>query len=1450
MRVFTIDNDKVDSYFLKSNIIINNTKFTVINDKVFYEKQDTTISSVELNQWIDINDEKFLILNDQYYQYEYNGKLLLSPFGDIVTDSTILIENNMMNAGSCFLLCHNNKLVDNKEILLQEGDEIIVDNLVFTYHYDSIISWGKPFDRTKLKLNKEVEYHNPVYEKSPRVFYRFDEKVVDLLNPPGKEKISKNKLVRIIIPPLISILATGLMAYFTRRGIFVIIAAITTICSLTFSITSFFQEKKQIKKENKNRKLKYNEYLLDQRKELFDLYNNEVEIYNYMFPSAEDISLLINSFSSRIYEKDSKDSDFLRVSMGYTDVDPHYQIKFNNSVLELEEDVLVNKTKELYSHYNRIKNVKYSVDLKENHIGVIGERRLVFDEIKRLILEISCFHSYHDVNLVLLYDQQYKQDFQFVDWLRHAKIEGVNVTANIFNNKVKEQVLSSLYQILRQRAMQVKEEKEENKFSPHFVMYIDDVSLIVNHPIMEFLQGDLNLGISLILRVDKFSDLPSNFKTVFVLKDRFNIDLVLLNGQKQNLRLLRDKIDTVDIDTTCRNLAILDHQLGMSNSIPDMVTFLEMYQVDKVEELDVINRWNNSNIYESIEVPLGLRGDNDIVYLNLHEKFHGPHGLVAGTTGSGKSEIIQTYILSLAVNFSPYDVGFLLIDFKGGGMANLFKGLPHLMGTITNLDGADSMRALASIKSELKRRQTIFNENNVNNINLYTKLFKQNPSLEPLPHLFIISDEFAELKKEQPEFMDELVSVARIGRTLGVHLILATQKPTGVVNDQIWSNSKFKLALKVQDESDSKEILKTPDAAYITKTGRAYLQVGNNEIYELFQSAWSGATYDSESGDEVQEIDKRVYLVNELGQKQLLNQSLSDVVDEQKNYTQLDAVIEHISTEYNNCDFAQVKKAWLPPLEPMIINPNVLNYNFIDLSTIDSVDLSASIGFVDIPDQQDQKVISIDFASDSNLVVYGSSGSGKSLFLLNVIVDLAIKNNPENLSFYIIDLGNAGLVGLKKLVHVADYINFNTLDKIKKLINRVDRILNQRKEMLDLYSVQNVSILEKVSKDKIQRIFIVIDNYDAVKELDDSVSKFFELISRDGPSLGVYLVTSASKSSSIKTAITNNLKNKISLYQNDSSEYSICVGKTKYAINENHKGRALVKLTDVYQMQTYTPFDLEDLIEFNNNLSCFIEKINNDYTGLKPKPIPEIPDKFISSDLDNYDFEDENVTENIVGVTTSDVLKVGLESIPPLFVVLGPNKSGKTNVLKLLINQLDYPPFIIDSNRNGLVTYKNKEGCHYVNSIDEFNEFFETLTEEIEIRISDAEEAFESGEFSSYQQYYESLPDKVVFIDDIDDFITNYNSICDVGRLVKDGINVNIKFVIAVNSVSKKVTVTSDKEDLIKLAKASVDYLVLGNQSTFSIVTIPSSKIPKLGYGVLGTNGELISIRIPLERSS
>ena len=314
-------------------------------------------------------------------------------------------------------------------------------------------------------------------------------------------------------------------------------------------------------------------------------------------------------------------------------------------------------------------------------------------------------------------------------------------------------------------------------------------------------------------------------------------------------------------------------------------------------------------------VPMGVDAKNDIVYLDLHEKAHGPHGLVAGTTGSGKSEFLQTYILSLATLFHPYEVSFVIIDFKGGGMVNQFKDLPHLAGSITDIDGREIDRSLMSIHAELNKRKELFAQAGVNQIDAYIKKYRAKEVRVPLPHLILIVDEFAELKADQPEFMKELISTARIGRSLGIHLILATQKPSGVVDAQIWSNSRFRVCLKVATPEDSKEMLKTPLAAEIREPGRAYLQVGNDEIFELFQSAYSGGSADSEIA--MGQRDYHICSVELNGVKEEIFVSKYEK-KQGEDITQLQNIVDYIHQYCEDQKIAHLPGICLPSLSTII----------------------------------------------------------------------------------------------------------------------------------------------------------------------------------------------------------------------------------------------------------------------------------------------------------------------------------------------------------------------------------------------------------------------------------------------------------------------------------------------------------------------------------------------------
>ncbi len=278
--------------------------------------------------------------------------------------------------------------------------------------------------------------------------------------------------------------------------------------------------------------------------------------------------------------------------------------------------------------------------------------------------------------------------------------------------------------------------------------------------------------------------------------------------------------------------------------LPSSITFLQGYHARRVEDLDVFSRWERSEPHRTLAAPIGMMAGRKLFYLNVLDgnEAHGPHGLLAGTTGSGKSELLQSWILSMAVSYHPHDVNFVIIDYKGGGMSDLMEPLPHVVGKITNIS-RNIGRSLVSLKSEVKRRQQLFAEYGVNNIEKYQRAYRNGEAKERLPHLIIVTDEFAEMKKEEPEFMTELNSIAAVGRSLGVHMLLATQKPAGVVTDQISANSRFRICMKVQDVADSREMLKRPDAARITQAGRAYVRVGEDELFELFQSFYSAAGY-------------------------------------------------------------------------------------------------------------------------------------------------------------------------------------------------------------------------------------------------------------------------------------------------------------------------------------------------------------------------------------------------------------------------------------------------------------------------------------------------------------------------------------------------------------------------------------------------------------------------------
>ena len=1178
-------------------------------------------------------------------------------------------------------LYHNHKLVSEATFPLAFGDELAIGDVTFKLYPEEFGVEGavevSPYLVPRLHSRYDFYKDYPEYHRSPRIIYRSSEDKI-LINPPGAEpQKPSDELLKLIMPPLIMVGVTLLITIFQPRGLYIIATVSMSVVSVIFSVQGFFKNRKKYKEDKKERVELYHLYLKDKAKDLEQLSRKQREGMFYHFPAIEDLTKMVKRYDSRIYEKTPLHFDFLAYRLGLGKVPTSYELKYGQEERSGKKDALEEEGYALFQAHQKIDNLPIVASLNRGPVGYVGPRPIVLEQLQLLVAQLAVFHSYHDLTIIPIIPEEEKESWDWMRWLPHATLQDMNVRSFVYNQRTRDQVLNSLNQILKLRKAQKEEEKANDTkiFHPHYVVLITDETLILDHVIMEFFREDpTELGCSIIYVADVLSSLSENIQTVISIKDRNQGQLLLQEGVLRELDFQLDHFpEGYDKEAISRGLAPLKHIQQLKSSIPDSVTFLEMYQAETFNDLKVLSRWESHAPYQSLAVPIGLRGKDDLVYLNLHEKAHGPHGLIAGTTGSGKSETIQSYILSLAVNFHPHDVAFLLIDYKGGGMANLFKDLPHLLGTITNLDGAQSMRALASINAEIHRRERLFGQYGVNHINQYQKKFKLGEATEPLPHLFLISDEFAELKVNQPDFIKELVSIARVGRSLGVHLILATQKPSGVVDDQIWSNSRFKLALKVADRGDSMEMLRTADAAEITQTGRAYLQVGNNEVYELFQTAWSGADYQPEK-DQLGIEDHTIYLINELGQYEVLNQDLSglDMAEEIKEVpTELDVIVQEINHLHQQEGIAAVAQPWLPPLKERI--------------TLDELDKvvpieawqkrtapSVLIGVADIPQAQKQEAVAIDLSKDGNILLYGSPGTGKTTFLQTAAMDLARKQSPENLTMYLLDFGTNGLAPLTQLPHVADSLLLDQTEKIQKFIRIINRELDRRKKLLSEHGVGTIALYREVTGKQEPTMVILMDSYESMKDepYETDLFKLFMRISREGLSIGVHLIITASRQNNLRAQLYSNFKHQLTLPQNDISEVRGIVGATPLAATmEDIKGRALMKRDEVDVVQFALPVAGDNDIQIINNLRDQVQNLKEMWTGHTPAGIPMVPDELTEAAF--YGRED------VAALLDEGKVPLGLdlETVEPVtwdpdlsnLLYLTSKESQMTNLLKQLI---------------------------------------------------------------------------------------------------------------------------------------------------------------------------------------
>lgn len=1073
-----------------------------------------------------------------------------------------------------------------KEIL-RNGDFLFVADFVFCYKDD--ILWTEIREDISIQglssRDFPVPASYPAFTRNTRLKPELNREEIEILDPPSKPTKPRNNILTALLPSVSMLLISGLMAFMggTSMILFSALSGATAILTTVLGIT---QGRKDYKTECRQRIEKYQKYVESKRSEIAACRDLERKTLIDIYPGQDVEAGMVFDFSSDLFDRVPTDDDFLTVRLGMGNIEAERKINYKKQErLEAEDDLQL-IPEQIYEEEKILRDAPVVCRLKEtNAIGIIGEEKLRFGMMKNMIVDLCARQYPTDVRLFFVAENVHMGKISWLRFLPHAYDEISGMRNIAYDDESKARIFDYLYKELSQR--------DEESQAPHFVVFFYDDCGIQSHPLSKFISKGSKLGITFVFMAETKAEIPLGCDYIIKQRTASEGSLIKASNRSEIVDYAYTPVGDEDAKRIVRFLApVYTEEISLEGTLTKNISLFELLDILDVEDLDLAARWSHTDATKSMAVPVGV-SKAGIISLDLHDKAHGPHGLVAGTTGSGKSEALQTYILSVATLFHPYEVSFVIIDFKGGGMVNQFRDLPHLLGAITNIDGKEIDRSLRSIKAELQKRQRLFAEADVNHIDKYIRKYKEGLAKTPIPHLILIVDEFAELKAEQPDFMKELISAARIGRSLGVHLILATQKPSGQVDDQIWSNSRFKLCLKVQSVEDSNEVLKSPLAAEIKEPGRAYLQVGNNEIFELFQSAYSGAP--------AKILDSTVkeftlYSVSESGKRipiyaRTKRKSAGSVE------TQLDAVVRYVRDYCDSKGIGELDNICLPTLADIIPYRDDMEEN----------SQFTPIGIYDDPDNQYQGAAAIDI-DKKNTFIIGSSQYGKTNLLQSLIRRIVSTKTSTEANIYIIDFGSMVLKNLEPLLHVGGVVCSSEDEKLKNLFELLFDEITTRKETLVSVGVSSFSSYVDAGYNDLPQIYLFIDNLTALIELylqdDDSLLTLL----REGISVGISVIVANAQTSGIGYRYLANFSNKIALYCNDSNEYNNLFDHITLTPDEK-PGRCVLELDKrMFECQTYLAFAGEKEIERVAEMQQLIENVNKKNIGCKKaRKIPYIP---------------------------------------------------------------------------------------------------------------------------------------------------------------------------------------------------------------------------------------------------
>ena len=1212
-----------------------------------------------------------------------------------------------------------------KNRVLRDNDVISIADHRFLYRNGSLLYEAAP-QIEYFEVSQPVHSENyPVIYPSPKLAQSVKYERLDIQPPPNIGTQPEANWFSLLVQPLIM---GGIMAF-----IFLIIPLITNISyspvmmlfslpmMLISAIGGLINHNKQKKKytERYGRKIeKYGDYIKRVDQHLSLSVENQLRIAHESNPRTEKCLEIVTGEGKELWNRTINDPDFLSFRIGTGAVENAVPVKVPNNEMDLEEDKLLAKIKQVVDRYRVIPNMPLLVDMKRHPVvGVYGGESENLELVQNFIQQLATFHTYHDLHVVLLTTQQKYDKLSWLRWLPHVFSYDRNSRYIALNTAEVKNVLKTVHNDMRGRSIK-KNESTGVKFEspmPFYLFVITEPQYLTNPEIQPFLPPfGYGSGTGAILTVDYFEQLPGN-TSAFIQTSGRGYSFYEKGSAKEKRPFAPDTVSEAAREAFGRAMAPL-RVLDSENTklLPSSVSFFEGMRIHHPQDWPIQRYWDSADYVKSMSVPIGIGENGEVFRFDINEKKDGPHGIVAGRSGSGKSELLQDWILSMAMHFSPSDVSFILIDPKKA-ITQLLKSLPHVAGIIEEIENSHLInKCFHALNAEISRRQELFKRAGVQSIFKYNEKRAGNPALEELSILFFVIDEYAEFKRLYPEIAKENIdAILRIGRSLGVYAVLATQNPSGIVTDSMEANVKFRWCLPVAEESYSIEMLGSghTEAAFLKNPGRVYVKIGSDEFY-LIQSFFTGARFNPDS-DRKSTVKVPIALVKPDGTREKALEK-SKTIGVRNYQTEAELMVEYLNgyTRRNRIPFA--RQIWTPLMPPQVFLPDLLNQSF-DGSDWPSSDgtLSAVIGLVDNPFLQSQYPLKLDLSGEGHHFIYGAPMSGKTTFLQTVMMSLCLRCSPEEVNLYGLDFGSWTLGMFKDYPQVGGIANSNEEEKIHKLIILMQELLKERRELLSAVGVGNLKVYREVTQNVLPYVVLVVDNLQKVIAYNPDLADFFQTLVSEGGNYGILLVATVTGLAGVSYKIADQVKRKIALQMNDESEYAAVLGLKSFALRPMATvGRGLVEIGKApMEYQTALPVKCDSEAEQIKEIRRVGAVMSRAWQGELPRPIPIMPDVISYGSIRSGGIA--------LGLRVHDVKPLVFTPVHSHFMLIsGTPGSGKTNLLNVIGAQFKehYAAKVIGMNTQEGNTGDNHLYDEYLTSADEIDSYFEDLSAELKRR--------------------------------------------------------------------------------------------------------------------------------------